>query len=354
MTALLRIFCSAQPYLSHARAAADYVRILRDLCQVVEDPCQAQVALLHYEPPHLAALLREVPALRHLYRIGYCVWEADPLPKRFLPGIAQMHEIWTASWYTWELFAQQHPRVVWVPHVVDCPATAAPAAVADLATQLQAAAGAATGPTFLTIGEGRNRRKNLGGLLRAFASVAERLPGARLLVKTSATPPRPLDHPCIRVRGPLVFIEGMLSDAYLRALYDLADVYVSAHFSEGWGLTLTDAMAARCPVVATGFSGNLDFMTRDNAFWVETDRALVRPRDAFGDFGTHMFWGAPRRESLTSQLQAAANACGDGSVRARVERAAADVQSFDRAHLTEHLRDQIARLSAQLLRTPTR
>ena len=41
------------------------------------------------------------------------------------------------------------------------------------------------------------------------------------------------------------------------------DCYVSLHRSEGFGLTMAEAMACGKPVIATGYSGNLEFMTED-------------------------------------------------------------------------------------------
>ena len=65
----------------------------------------------------------------------------------------------------------------------------------------------------------------------------------------------------------------MIIDDYLRhdeygALMALADCYVSLHRSEGLGLTMGEAMALGKPVIATGYSGNLDFMTSETAYLV--------------------------------------------------------------------------------------
>jgi glycosyltransferase involved in cell wall biosynthesis len=52
----------------------------------------------------------------------------------------------------------------------------------------------------------------------------------------------------------------------MAALHILSDAYVSAHHAEGWGLGLSEAMAFGKPVLATGWSGNMDFMDQENSF----------------------------------------------------------------------------------------
>src|SRR5665811_1018703 len=60
-----------------------------------------------------------------------------------------------------------------------------------------------------------------------------------------------------------------------------SDVYKrqSLHRSEGLGLTMAEAMAWGKPVIATGYSGNLDFMTEENSFLVPWTPAQI-PVDA--------------------------------------------------------------------------
>ena len=59
------------------------------------------------------------------------------------------------------------------------------------------------------------------------------------------------------------------------ALMNLCDCYVSLHRSEGLGLTIAEAMLLGKPVIATGYSGNLDFMTESTSFMVPWTRAKV-------------------------------------------------------------------------------
>jgi glycosyltransferase involved in cell wall biosynthesis len=56
--------------------------------------------------------------------------------------------------------------------------------------------------------------------------------------------------------------------AQVKALIAGADALISLHRAEGFGLSPAEAMALGCPVVATGFSGVLDFMDEGNALLV--------------------------------------------------------------------------------------
>jgi hypothetical protein len=58
------------------------------------------------------------------------------------------------------------------------------------------------------------------------------------------------------------------------------DCYVSLHRAEGFGLTLAEAMSLGRPVIATGYSGNLDFMTDRNSYLVAHEMAPVGPGSA--------------------------------------------------------------------------
>ncbi|ALN62953.1 glycosyl transferases group 1 family protein [Lysobacter antibioticus] len=74
----------------------------------------------------------------------------------------------------------------------------------------------------------------------------------RLLAEASA-------DPRILVR------DEIIERAHMRALQRCCDVYVSLHRAEGFGLGMAECMLQGKPVVATGWSGNLDFMSADNS-----------------------------------------------------------------------------------------
>ena len=85
---------------------------------------------------------------------------------------------------------------------------------------------------------------------------------------SSASTPRPIrqasgpDRPRL---GAAIDIHAGYSAEASAALAS-CDTYVSLHRSEGIGLTIAEAMGIGKPVIATGWSGNTDFMDVLNAF----------------------------------------------------------------------------------------
>ena len=63
--------------------------------------------------------------------------------------------------------------------------------------------------------------------------------------------------------------DDMLERHDLQALHRCIDVYVSLHRCEGFGLGMAEAMCMGKPVVATAYSGNMEFMTTANSCLVD-------------------------------------------------------------------------------------
>lgn len=125
-----------------------------------------------------------------------------------------------------------------------------------------------------------------------------------------------------------------------------SDCFVSLHRSEGWGFGMIEAMAVGLPVVATGYSGNLDFTRPDNSWLVDYD--LVEPAaDEYLFVERGQVWGAPKLESAVEQLRAVR---ADREERARrVERAKAFVaQNFSLDARGAVYRQRIEEILAEL------
>ena len=94
-------------------------------------------------------------------------------------------------------------------------------------------------------------------------------------------------------------IDKRLSDAAMSQLVRSADIVLSLHRSEGFGLLPAQGMAEGKPVVATGWSGNLDFMTEDDSVLV--DYALIPVNDPQKLYSGGV-WADPDVEDAAAKL----------------------------------------------------
>ena len=117
------------------------------------------------------------------------------------------------------------------------------------------------------------------GLIEAFTTAFVPGEGPVLVIKSINAGQRPAEAERLRLRAAaerdVLLMENYLDTTERDALMALCDCYVSLHRSEGLGLTMAEAMAWGKPVIATGYSGNLQFMTDENSFLVPWVPAVI-------------------------------------------------------------------------------
>lgn len=295
----MRVCYFLSHYASHRVAGLHYIDCLRGLgVEVTGSPDGADVVVIHNEMATIPGYYRMHPGLRDRRVVAYAVWETDRLPDHFRFNLGLAAEIWTCSTYCRDVLSRAGRPVFIVPHVVAPPAP-------DAAAEARVRERIGGGGEFLfytVVSSAANVRKGVEETVRAFG---ELFPGgeARLVVKTA----RPLPPHLAGTPG-VVSIAGPLPEEEVAALHRVADCYVSAHRSEGWGLTLSDAMAAGRVVVATAHGGNMDFMNASNSLPVACGVEPVRPRDAATQPDTltvDMRWGYVDPDDLKRQMRRA-------------------------------------------------
>ena len=224
------------------------------------------------------------------YNIGFWAWETPRLPRLFARSLHFFDEIWVPSAFVQAALSKvTRLPVRTFPHPLPLPeaeAASPPAAFTDLP---------ADAFVFLFVFNfySHVERKNPAGAIEAFKRAFSPSENVHLLIKTANV----YDQPAFAAlqqsaRGANVrIIDEPMTRAEVDSLYRGCDCYVSLHRAEGFGLTLTEAMAAGKPVIATGYSGNLQFMNPQNAYLVGYRLTrLDRRLDAF-EKGT--VWAEP-------------------------------------------------------------
>jgi len=100
---------------------------------------------------------------------------------------------------------------------------------------------------------------------------------------------------------PRIFlIESQLSDDDNASLYINTDAYISLHRAEGFGLTIAEAMSYGKPVIATAYSGNLDFMNQENSCLVDYDLVKMNGNEYHGQ---QLRWADARVDHAASYMR---------------------------------------------------
>lgn len=258
--------------------------------------------LLMITPDQLPYFVADIGSefLAGRYNIGLWYWETDVLTERQLSSFGHVDEVWASTRYLADVFGAYDRKpvtLVPVPLHFEVPAVAPQdrrrLGLDDRFTVLFSF-------DFLSVME----RKNPIGLVEAFTMAFSPQDGARLILKSingdvfPEQKERLLD--AIGDRSDIELWDRYLSAEDRLALVAVADCYASLHRSEGLGLTMAEAMAVGTPVVATAYSGNLDFMDADDALLVPAEVVRIGPGQFYPADG---HWAAPDLEAAAAALR---------------------------------------------------
>ncbi len=255
---------------------------LRDLLAGNPDgvpPAGGGALILHCNPDEAARVLaRTDPALwLGRRRIGYWAWELEKAPPHWVDTARLFHEIWAPSTFVSD--ALRHAGIATPVRVMPHPVSL----LTQEATSDPASWGFEAGSiAVLAMGDLQSSatRKNLLGAIdiyrRAFPDPGE----ASLLIKAMRADPGFLVAAQAQAgrRPDIRFMTTPLPPPDMLALMASADVLLSPHRSEGFGLTLAEAMLQGTPALATGWSGNMDFMSGLPDLLIDSELVAVRDK----------------------------------------------------------------------------
>lgn len=308
-----RLICNFQPikrpFHIHARLTPSWV--------VSSSPGTPDVVVVHLNPDGWNGLL--MPDDRKLIagasrRVGIFVWELSIVPNEWLPALNLMDAIIVPSEYCARILRRVAdipvyvaPHVVAVPHLPTSEANANGEAAA-LAPQWlpddrRIILYAFDGSSFLD-------RKNPFALVRAFkrSGLGKRANGWRLVLKTKHLFDMKAEGDrLVREIGgdsSITLIDRVMTPHEMADLFRRADIYGSPHSSEGFGLTIAEAMAMGKVVVATDFGGSTDFLDESTGFPVLASETELT--ESYGPYLKGGAWGKVDEDSLKDALEAAA------------------------------------------------
>ncbi len=281
--------------------------------------------LLHVNAPFLPLTMLRLPraALRGRRVIGYWAWELPVVPPGWRVGAGFVHEVWALSSFSARALEPLLPGRV---KVVTPPLAIAPPRPSALD---RAAFGLPTNAVVVLVSfslsssfERKNPLQAVAAFRQAFGARAERV----LVLKIGNPGDFPEDFARLRAAvdgAPNIRLETRtLPAADSHALTRAADIVLSLHRAEGFGLIPAEAMLLERAVIATGWSGNMDFMDRESAALI--GYRLVPARDPRGVFeAPGAVWAEPdQAETVAALRRLAADAGARAAFGARARQAA--------------------------------
>jgi glycosyltransferase involved in cell wall biosynthesis len=293
------------------------------------DPMPAVDAALRYDTNLIAVNAEQFPVLQAdmgpvllpgRRNVVYWFWELDTPSADAAAALAhrgdwQIDEVWAASHFVADAFRTATDRPV---HVVPVPVEVPHASPRDRASFRLPADRAVFLCTFdfLSVVE----RKNPFAVIDAFRDAFRPGEGPLLVVKTTNGHQRWSGLERLRVavegRDDIRVWDEHLTQADQMALIREVDCLVSLHRSEGLGLHLAEAMGMGTPVLATAYSGNVDFMDATCAAMVGYELVPVEHGEGVYPAGAH--WAEPDRDDAVRWLRRLAS---DEELRDKLGRA---------------------------------
>jgi glycosyltransferase involved in cell wall biosynthesis len=237
---------------------------------------------------------------KNRYNIGYWFWELSRFPEQWLSSFDFFQEIWVASKFCQESIANISPVPVVkmiFPMMLD-ESQAVPNRSLFGLPEDKFLFGFIF--DYLSLIE----RKNPFGLIEAFRNAFELRDDAMLVIKTINSEHAPERAAMLKdaARGCNVqFIDSHITRHEMSMLVASFDSFVSLHRSEGFGIGMAQAMYLRKPVIATGYSGNMEFMDHNNSFLVRYK--LVELEEDFGPYEKGNVWAEPDLEHAAELMR---------------------------------------------------
>ncbi|MGY4517269.1 glycosyltransferase family 4 protein [Lysobacter sp. HA18] len=202
------------------------------------------------------------------YLIGCWFWELERVPDAWLAAVARVDAVMVASEFVASAFRRITTKPVFIvplplTHRHDSGLVRADFALRDNSF------------LFLASFDFNSwiERKNPAATIAAFQKAFPGGENVQLVLKTSngERHPEALAQLLVTAGGDsrILIRDGAIAGAHLAALQRCCDAYVSLHRAEGFGLGLAECMSIGKPVIATAWSGNLEFMTSENSCLVD-------------------------------------------------------------------------------------
>jgi len=257
--------------------------------------------------------LSDIPSLiwESKYNIAYWAWELDTFKSKWIDHLKQLDEVWCPSSFV-KMSIESHEDYDGTPiKVLPIPLEK---------KESKKSAGEKTSHVLQKILQDNQRqkpfvflvafdfhsfveRKNPEAAIRAFLDAfpveQDVLKKYQLIVKSHFGTSSEIDRlKDVANHDPrVVFLNELLSESDNKALYEHQDCFVSLHRSEGYGMIILETLGIGIPVIATNYSGNVDFFkslpSYEGACTFPVPYNLIELEQSYGPYEAGSHWADP-------------------------------------------------------------
>ncbi|MFA6407088.1 MAG: glycosyltransferase [Candidatus Paceibacterota bacterium] len=233
------------------------------------------------------------------YNIACWTWELETLPPSWIPLLERVQEVWVPSSFAAKAIqkARNDIPIHIVPYPIEIKNYPFPRAHFNIPSDKF---------VFLFMFDFYSyfERKNPLAIIRAFTYAFPENENVRLVIKCSNASVDQTHFDELQKAAKdsrIQLINTYLDRGEVNSLINVCDAYISLHRSEGFGLTMAEAMALRKPVIGTDYSSNTDFMNEDNSFPVHY--SLIPIKEDHGVYTKGNFWAEPDVAHAAEQMR---------------------------------------------------
>ena len=287
--------------------------------------------------------LMGAPYFKGKYNIGLLYWELSQYPESRWPNLDFYNEIWVTSSFCAEALGKAaRVPVVKITHSLF---------IEETQVQENRSRFGLPEDAFIFVAyfdfQSFFERKNPLSVINAFRKAFPGREDVILIIKSinAHSCPDKLQMLTEAADGLNVrFLHEHFNRYEMLSLFKSSDCLVSLHRSEGLGLGMAEAMYLGKPVVATAYSGNLDFMNVNNSLLVKY--RLVELEEDYGPYPKGNVWAEPDCEHAAELMMSVYQ---DGALAAQLGcRASQDIK----AHMNPlksglEIRNRLLRIAAE-------
>ncbi|MBN8905012.1 MAG: hypothetical protein J0H57_28690, partial [Rhodospirillales bacterium] len=261
------------------------------------------IRIFHVNGDEVEAVLKAFESRGGCFQDGYNIivpaWELPQYPEIWAASLRIFNEVWALSSFIRDAFARAG-----VPsfHVGQSVETRAGHLLPRRYFRIRESAFAIL--LFFDLSS-YAARKNPGAVLEVFETLRARRPfdDLQLVLKVKRGEEDAGDWLApLRERVPeALLLSTPMSSLETRSLINCCDCFVSLHRAEGFGRGTGEAMSLGRLAMATGWSGNLDYMTKSNSLLVDFD--LVSLQEGEYPYGNGQHWAEAKISHAVDLLE---------------------------------------------------